>query len=52
MKFAVEVEADNADALDILVSAIERWFKTVGATVLEHGKDEEECSVAFIVESK
>jgi hypothetical protein len=52
MKFAVEVEADKADALDILVRATERWFKSIGATVLERGKIEEECTVAFIVDSK
>ena len=52
MKFAVEVEADNAEALDILASATERWFKSVGATILECKKDEEECTVAFIVKSK
>ena len=52
MKFAVEVEADTAEALDILVSATEKWFKSVEATILEREKDEEDCTVVFIVKSK
>jgi hypothetical protein len=52
MKFAVEVEADRPEALDILLSATERWMKSAGATVLERGRDEEECSAGFIVESQ
>jgi hypothetical protein len=52
MQFAIEVEADNADALDILVGATERWLKSVEATILERRRDEEDCIVAFVVNSK
>jgi hypothetical protein len=51
-EFAVEVEADNLEALDILVSATEKWFKSVGSTIIERVKSEEDCAVAFHVKSR
>src|ERR1700756_1464458 len=52
MKCAVEIEADDAKALDILMSATERWLRSIGATVLEHDREYEECTGYFIVESE
>lgn len=52
MRFAVEVEADNAEALNTLVSAAEEWLKSVGAIILERSKGEDDCMAAFIAESE
>jgi len=51
MKFAVEVQAENAEALGMLVSATERLFESLGATILESVRHDEDCT-AFAKEGK
>lgn len=52
LRFAVEVEADSAEALNSLISSTGRWLKSVGAIILERSKGEEDCMAAFIVEAE
>jgi len=53
MKFAVQVEAEDAEALDRLISATEKWLKkSMGATVLESTRDDEDLIAAYVVSTR
>lgn len=52
MEFAVEVEADNATDLNILIQATETWLGSLGATIFERNRDDEECVAWFLVKSR
>lgn len=52
MKFAVQVEADDAEALDRFVAATEKWLKSMGATVLESTRDDEDLTAAYVVSTR
>jgi hypothetical protein len=50
-EFAVEVEAEDAEALKILVSATEKCFKSLRVKILERLIDKEDCTASFHVTS-
>ena len=52
MQFAIEMEADSADALDALVTETEKWLTSVGATILDRGRDDEDMIASLIVRSR
>jgi hypothetical protein len=51
VRFAIEVEADDAHALDALVTETEKWLTAVGATILERTRDDDDLIAAFVIRS-
>jgi len=49
---AVEVEADTAEALDKLVAATQKWLQSIGATIVESMRDDEDIVAAYVVRTK
>ena len=49
MEYGVTVQADSVEALDELVTAMEKWFETFGATVLQRAREDEEFSAHYVV---
>jgi hypothetical protein len=52
VRFAIEMEADSAHALDALVTETEKWLTSVGATILDRGRDDEDMIAALTVRSR